>query len=79
MMMMMIYLRAQQPMTNYNNDNNKSVQLFNIYVPSQQLQDQLQTQYSVDPGNHIKHKHKENSHIILREYVRRSQQFYTFK
>jgi hypothetical protein len=30
---------------------------FIIYVPSQQLQGQLQTQHSVDTGNYIKDKH----------------------
>jgi hypothetical protein len=35
-------------------------------VPSQQLQDQLQTQHSVDTGNSIKNKqNKESSHIII--------------
>jgi hypothetical protein len=33
-----------------------SVQFFIIYVPSQQLQGQLQTQHSVDTGNYIKDK-----------------------
>jgi cell division protein FtsL len=42
-----------------------SVQFFIIYVPSQQLQGQLQTQHTVDTGNYIKdkQKHKDNSHI----------------
>jgi hypothetical protein len=30
-----------------NNDNNNSIQFFIIYVPSQQLQGQLQPQHSV--------------------------------
>jgi hypothetical protein len=30
-----------------------SIQFFIIYVPSRQLQGQLQTQHSVDTGNHI--------------------------
>jgi hypothetical protein len=34
-----------------------SIQFFIIYVPSQQLQGQLQTQQSVDTGNYIKDKH----------------------
>jgi hypothetical protein len=38
------------------NNNNNSIQLF-IYVPSQQLQEQLQTQDSVDTGKYIKDKH----------------------
>jgi hypothetical protein len=34
-----------------------SIKFFIIYVPSQQLQGQLQTQHSVDTGNYIKDKH----------------------
>jgi hypothetical protein len=34
-----------------------SVQLFIIYVPSQQPQGQLQTQYSVDKSNYIMDNH----------------------
>jgi hypothetical protein len=34
-----------------------SVQLFIIYVPSQQPQGQLQTQHSVDTSNYIMDKH----------------------
>jgi hypothetical protein len=33
------------------------IQFFIIYVPSQQLQGQLQTQHSVDTGNYIMDKH----------------------
>jgi hypothetical protein len=33
---------------NNNNNNNNSIQLFITYVPSHQLQGQLQTQHSVD-------------------------------
>jgi hypothetical protein len=36
-----------------NNNNNNSIQFFIIYVPSQQLQGQLQTQHSVDTSNYI--------------------------
>jgi hypothetical protein len=32
------------------------IQLFIIYVPSRQLESQLQAQHSVDAGNHIKEK-----------------------
>jgi hypothetical protein len=35
-----------------------SIQFFTIYEPSQQLQDQLQTQHSVDTSNYIMDKHK---------------------
>jgi hypothetical protein len=40
----------------YNNYNN-SIQFFIIYVPSQQLQGQLQTQHSVDISNYIMGEH----------------------
>jgi hypothetical protein len=33
------------------------IQFFIIYVPSQQPQDQLQTQHSVDTSNYIMDKH----------------------
>jgi hypothetical protein len=33
------------------------IQFFIIYVPSQQLQGQLQTQHSVDTSNYIMEKH----------------------
>jgi hypothetical protein len=33
------------------------IQFFIIYEPSRQLQGQLQTQHSVDTGNHTKDKH----------------------
>jgi hypothetical protein len=36
---------------------NNSIQFFIIYVPSQQLQGQLQTQHSVDTSNYIMDKH----------------------
>jgi hypothetical protein len=39
------------------NNNHNSVQFFIIYVPSQQLQEQLQAEYSVDTGNYIMDKH----------------------
>jgi hypothetical protein len=34
-----------------------SIQIFIIYVPSQQLQGQLQTQHSVDTGNYVMDRH----------------------
>jgi hypothetical protein len=34
-----------------------TLQFFIIYVPSQQLQSQSQTQHSVDTGNYIKDRH----------------------
>jgi hypothetical protein len=39
------------------NNNNNSIQFFIIYVSSQQLQGQLQTQHSVDTSNYIMDKH----------------------
>jgi hypothetical protein len=41
-------------------NDNDSIQFFIIYVPSQQLQGQLQTQHSVDTSNYImgKTQHK---------------------
>jgi protein involved in sex pheromone biosynthesis len=54
-----------------NNVYNNSVQFFIIYVPSQQLQGQLQTQHSVDTGNYIMDRHniksKTNSWQALEE------------
>jgi hypothetical protein len=38
---------------NNNNNNNNSIKFFIIYVPSEQLQGQLQTQHSVDTVNYI--------------------------
>jgi hypothetical protein len=50
---------------NNNSNSNNSVKTFVIYVPSQQLQGQLQKQPSVDTGNLItdKQKHEDNSHM----------------
>jgi hypothetical protein len=45
-----IYILTQRPNGQLYNNNN-SIQFFIIYVPSQQLQGQLQTQHSVDTGN----------------------------
>jgi hypothetical protein len=35
------------------NNNSIIIQFFIIYVPGQQVQDQLQTQHSVDTGNYM--------------------------
>jgi hypothetical protein len=43
--------------------------LFIIYVPSQQLQGQLQTQHSVDTGNYIMDKHNIKSKINYRKLL----------
>jgi hypothetical protein len=43
---------TQQPKNQLLN-NCKIIQFFIIYVPSQQLQDQVQTQHSVDTSNYI--------------------------
>jgi hypothetical protein len=40
---------------------NNSVQFFIIYVPSQQLQGQLQTLHSVDTSNYIVGRHNKKS------------------
>jgi hypothetical protein len=39
------------------------IQIFIIYVPSQQLQDHLQTQHSVDTSNYFTEKHKKNGKL----------------
>jgi hypothetical protein len=67
-------------MFNYNNNNNNnnknnnnnsvlSVQFFIIFVPSQQLQGQLQTQHSADTGSHIMDKHNIKSKINYRQVL----------
>jgi hypothetical protein len=38
-----------------------SIQIFIIYVPSQQLQGQIQTQHSADTSNYIMDKHNMKS------------------
>jgi hypothetical protein len=38
--------------------NNNSIQLLIIYVPSEQRKGQLQTQHSLDTGNYIIYKPK---------------------
>jgi hypothetical protein len=48
---------------NNNNNNNNSVEFFIIYVPSQQLQGQLQTQHSADIGKYIMDKHNIKSRV----------------
>jgi hypothetical protein len=52
-------------------NNNSSIQLFIIYVPSQQPQGQLQTEHIVDTGNYIMDKHniksKKNYRQLLQE------------
>jgi hypothetical protein len=50
--------------------NNNSIQFFIIYVPSQQLQDQLQTEHSVDTGNYIMDKHNMKSKTNYRQAVK---------
>jgi hypothetical protein len=39
------------------NNNSSPIQFFIIYVLNQQLQSQLQTQHSVDTGNHTMDRH----------------------
>jgi hypothetical protein len=52
---------------NYNNNNNNKIQVFIIYVLSQELQGQLQTQHSVDTGNYIVDKHNIKSKTNYRQ------------
>jgi hypothetical protein len=47
-----------------------SIQFIIIYVPSQQLQDQLQTQHSVDASNYITDKHNIKSRQITGKHWR---------
>jgi hypothetical protein len=42
---------------NDDDNNNNSIHFFIIYVPSQQLQGQLQTEHSVDTSNYIMGEH----------------------
>jgi hypothetical protein len=48
---------------------NNSIQFFTIYVPSQQLQGQLQTQHRVDTSNYIIHKHNIKSKTNYRQVL----------
>jgi hypothetical protein len=59
--------------TNLGTSNNNSIQFFIIYVPSQQLQGQLQTQRSVDTGNHIMKKYNIKSKINYRKLLEETQ------
>jgi hypothetical protein len=52
---MLIWQPCQIPVLGRSHSN--SIQFFTIYVPSQQLQVQLQTQRSVDTSNYIMDKH----------------------
>jgi hypothetical protein len=52
--------------------NNNSVQFFIIYVPSQQLQGQLQTQHSADKSNYIMGKHNIKSKTNYSKYWRKN-------
>jgi hypothetical protein len=52
-----------------NNNNNDSIQFFIIYVTSQQLQGQLQTQHSVDTGNYTMDKHNIKPKINYRKLL----------
>jgi hypothetical protein len=45
------------------------IQFFIIYVPSQQLQSQLQTQHSVDTGNYIMDTHNIKLKINYRKLL----------
>jgi hypothetical protein len=52
-----------------NNDDDNSIQLFIMYMPSQQLQGQLQTQHNVDTGNYIMDKHNIKSKTNYRKLL----------
>jgi hypothetical protein len=45
------------------------IQFFIIYMPSQQLEDQLQTEHSVNTGNYIMDKHNIKSKTNYRQAV----------
>jgi hypothetical protein len=51
---------------------NNSIQFFIIYVPSQQLQGQLQTQHSVDANNYIMDKHNKSQREIIGKHWKNS-------
>jgi hypothetical protein len=58
----------------HNNNNNYIIQLFIIYVPSQQLQGELQTQHNADTGNCIMDKQNMKSktnyrHVLEEKHV----------
>jgi hypothetical protein len=60
-----------------NNNNNNSVKFFIIYVPSQQIQGQLQTQHSADTNNdkhYIKLKLNGGKHWRRNTLMPRSEQ-----
>jgi hypothetical protein len=48
-------------------DDNNSIQFFIIYVPSQQLQGQLQSRHSVDTSNYIMDRHNIKSKTDYRQ------------
>jgi hypothetical protein len=51
------------------NNNNNYIKFFIIYVPSQQLQGQLQTKHSVGTGNYIMDKHNIKSKTSYRQIL----------
>jgi hypothetical protein len=50
-------------------NNNNSIQFFIIYLPSQKLQGQLQTQHSVDTDNYIMDTHNLKPNINYRKLL----------
>jgi hypothetical protein len=62
-----LYHYNHQHHNRINNHDNNSIQFFIIYVPSQQLQDQLRTQRSVDTRNYIMDKHNIKSKANYRQ------------
>jgi hypothetical protein len=49
--------------------NNNSFLLFIMYVPSQQVQGQLQTRHSADIGNYIMDRHNIKSRINYKKVL----------
>jgi hypothetical protein len=54
---LMYRIATQRAAVSKRGQNLNIIQFLIIYVPSQQLQRQLQTRHGVDTGNHIKDKH----------------------
>jgi hypothetical protein len=59
--------------------NYNSIKFFIIYVHSQQLQGQLQTQHTVDGGNQIKDKHNIKTRDKLQTSTRERKRIQTEK
>jgi hypothetical protein len=55
----------------YMHNNNNSIQIFIIYVPSQQLQGHLQTKHSENTGTCIMEKHNMKSKTNYRQALQK--------